>query len=535
MTRAVGYIRVSTRRQANEGVSLDVQQDRIASFIAEKGWNLGELYIDRGASARDDGRPQFQRMLSDAKACPAPFDAIVVFDRSRFFRNAAQSELTIRDLRRRSIEVFSVTQPNGSDEAGDMVRQLIAVVDEHASRETAKRVRGTMVENARQGFWNGAAPPFGYKTVVAEKRGKKEKKKLAVDDVEASVVDLNFSLAEMGDQRSGAMGVKAIADHLNTKGYRTRRGNLWHIGPLHDLLTSTVYRGEYVYNTVDSNTRLPRPESQHVKVACPVIIEPRRFEAVQTLLRSRNPRISPPRLLTGPILLTGLLICEKCGSAMTMRTGKSGKYKYYACANRQARGGTACRGCSHPMDAIDAAVTDALAVEAFRPKRLADIIGQIDADRHLAASSSSELLRLEQELTDARGRITRLLQLVELNLADGTDPDFADRLRAAQRDRDIALAGAERVRRRIGPQIDITPERIIGFATFMRDRICDGEIPYRKAYIRSVVETISVNDDRLTIAGRKDVLRDCIVHSTKQQAEVPTSVQEWRTRQDSNL
>ncbi|WP_082653294.1 recombinase family protein [Aureimonas sp. AU22] len=533
--RAVAYIRVSTRRQANEGVSLDVQRDRISDFVAGNGWTLYETYIDRGASARDGGRPEFQRMLSDAAARPSPFDVIVVYDRSRFYRNAAQAETTIRDLRRNAVQVYSVTQPNGSDEASDMIRQIIAVVDENASRENAKRVRATMCENATQGFWNGAVPPYGFTTTIVERRGKKEKKKLVIDEVESDVVERIFRLAEEGHERSGPMGVKAIVNHLNERGYRTRRDKRWHIGPLHAMLTNTAYRGEYRYNTTDSNTGLPRPEHEHIKVACPAIIEARQFEAVQALLRSRNPKIAAPQVVAGPILLTGLLSCAKCESALTMRTGKSGQYRYYACANRQARGATACAGCSHRMEKIDHAVTEALVTHAFQPDRLANILESIETERLTREADSTELLRFETELADARMRVDRLMGLAERGIADLDDPEFAERMRSAQRDRNIALAGVDRIRRRIGSQVEITPERVVAFANFMRDRIRNGDVPFRKSYLRSVVDRVIVDDERLIITGWKNVLREQVMIDDRKDTKVPIGIQEWRTRQDSNL
>ncbi|HDZ74965.1 MAG TPA: recombinase family protein [Aurantimonas coralicida] len=534
LMHTVGYVRVSTKRQANEGVSLDVQRDRIEAFALENGWILSEVYIDRGASARDDSRPEFQRMLLDAMAKPAAFSGIIVYDRSRFYRNAAKAELTIRELRRNGIEIFSVTQPNGNDEAGDMVRQLIAVVDEHSSRETAKRVRGTMIHNAKLGFWNGAAPPYGYKTEIADRRGKKDKKRLAVDEIEAPVVELIFRLAEEGDQRSGPMGVKSIAEYLNTRGYRTRRGNLWHVGPLHGLLTNTVYQGEYTYNAVDSNTRIKRPKEDHIVVACPAIIAPRRFAAVQASLRSRNPKLSAPRVVTGPILLTGLLQCAKCGGAMTMRTGKSGRYTYYACASRQARGTAACEGCSHPMRHVDEAVTEALVSEALTPTRLDGILRRIESDRRADRKNSAELLRMQAELANARQRINRLMTMVEQGLVEASDPELGVKLTAAQKDRDIAAAGIERVRRLIGPELELEPERIVAFSNYMKDRVRNGDIPFRKAYIRSIIDHIVIGDTQATLSGRRDGLRALVATHNGGGQAVPTGIQEWCTRLDSN-
>ena len=533
--RFVGYIRVSTKRQATEGVSLETQKERIETFAHQNDGTLSELYIERGSSARDDARPQFQRLVMDARATPPPFDAIIVYDRSRFYRNAAQSELLIRELRRNGVEVFSVTQPNGNDDASDMVRQLIAVVDEHSSRDTARRVRGTMIQNAKLGFRNGSAPPYGYTTEVAERHGKKDKKRLAIDEVEAPVVELIFRLCIEGSERSGPMGVKSIVEHLNTRGYRTRKGNLWHVGPLHGLLTNPAYRGEYVYNTVDSVTRLPRPQEDHVRVLCPSIIDPPLFDAVQKSLRSRNPKLAAPRVVTGPILLTGLLKCAKCGGAMTMRTGKSGRYQYYACASRQARGSVACSGCSHPMRHIDEAVTEAIVERALAPNRLSSILYEIETERKTASENSTELLRIEGALSNAKKRIDRLMSMVEHGLAEATDPDLAEKLSTARKDRDLAVAGIERVRRRIGSTVELDAKLVIAFSNFMRDRVRNGEIPFRKSYIRSIVDSIDVDDQRLTVSGRRDALHALVAGHSGTTRAVPTAIQKWCTRQDSNL
>jgi site-specific DNA recombinase len=105
-----------------------------------------------------------------------------------------------------------------------------------------------MQENARQGFWNGAAAHYGYAIVAAEQRGAQTKKRLAIDAIEAEVVRLMFRLIHEGNGKSGPLGVKALACYLNERGYRTRRAVRWGIGPLHALLTSPTYKGEYRFN-----------------------------------------------------------------------------------------------------------------------------------------------------------------------------------------------------------------------------------------------------------------------------------------------
>jgi len=85
--------------------------------------------------------------------------------------------------------------------------------------------------------------------------------------------------------------------------------------------------------------------TQPVRMDVPVIMVRATFDAVQRTLKARNPKTTPPRVVTGPTLLTGIAICEKCERGMMLRTGRSGQYKYLTCA-RSATEGT---GCDHSV------------------------------------------------------------------------------------------------------------------------------------------------------------------------------------------
>jgi site-specific DNA recombinase len=77
----------------------------------------------------------------------------------------------------------------------------------------------------------------------------------------------------------------------------------------------------------------------------------------------------PARVVSGPTLLTGICYCGNCGGAMTLRTGKGGRYRYYACSIKARQGETGCKGRAIPMDKLDRMV-----VAAYRGTLL-------DADR----------------------------------------------------------------------------------------------------------------------------------------------------------
>jgi DNA invertase Pin-like site-specific DNA recombinase len=215
---------VSTGRQAEHDLSIPDQRAQTQAWAAQRGWPVVAEYVEPGASATDDKRPEFQKMIERACDGENAFDAIVVHSFSRFFRDAFGLEFYVRKLAKHGVKLVSITQELGDDPAQVMMRQVIALFDEYQSKENAKHVLRSMKENARQGYWNGAKPPFGYTTVEVERRGNRVKKKLAVDPVEAETVRLMFRLFLEGDAGSGPMGVKAITVWLNAQGYRTRGG-----------------------------------------------------------------------------------------------------------------------------------------------------------------------------------------------------------------------------------------------------------------------------------------------------------------------
>jgi hypothetical protein len=142
-------------------------------------------------------------------------------------------EYHVHRLRKHGVKLVSITQDLGEDPMSVMVRQVFVLFDEYQSKENAKHTLRAMQENARQGFWNGAKAPYGYTVVAAEQRGSKTKKRLAIDPMEAETVRLIYRLLREGDGVSGPLGMKSMVNWLNVRGYRTRAGARWAIGPLY--------------------------------------------------------------------------------------------------------------------------------------------------------------------------------------------------------------------------------------------------------------------------------------------------------------
>jgi site-specific DNA recombinase len=469
-----------------------------------------------------------------------PFDVIVVHSYSRFFRDSFSLEMYVRKLAKAGVRLVSITQELGDDPAQVMMRQVIALFDEYQSRENSKHVLRAMKENARQGFYNGARVPLGYTVAACETRGERVKKRLVEDPVEAETVRLIFRLYRVGDGISGPLGVKAVTSWLNGKGYRTRLGARFGVATVHGILTNPVYVGEWTFNKIEARTGAVKPVSEHIRIEVPALIKREEFEAVAATLKAHNPRVTPAREVTGPILLTGLATCAHCGAAMTLRTGtsKSGKvHRYYSCSTKSRQGEVGCQGRSIPMHKLDELVTDHLAGELLQPARLEATLASLWTGRAAKqAEVDGRVAALRAEVTMAEDRLRRLYRLVEDGVTD-LDDMLTQRLAALKADRDQARAALDRIHAAERPPSTIAPELVAEFGTLMRKNITEGPVPFRKAWLQSIVDRIEVDADTVRIVGDKANLEQVIAAANTgalQEPGVRSSVRKWRDLRESN-
>jgi len=90
-------------------VSIPDQRNQGEAYCAARGYELVETFVEAGASATNDKRPEFQRMIDDGTSKPAPFDVIVVHSFSRFFRDHFELEFYVRKLAKNGVKLVSIT------------------------------------------------------------------------------------------------------------------------------------------------------------------------------------------------------------------------------------------------------------------------------------------------------------------------------------------------------------------------------------------------------------------------------------------
>ncbi len=542
--RAALYLRVSTTRQAEHDVSIPDQRKQGEAYCAARGYELVETFVEAGASATNDKRPEFQRMIEDGTSKPAPFDVVVVHSFSRFFRDHFELEFYVRKLAKNGVKLVSITQEMGDDPMHVMMRQIMALFDEYQSKENAKHVLRAMNENARQGFWNGARPPIGYRIIAAEQRGSKTKKKLEIDPLHAETVRMIYRLFLEGDGNTGPLGVKAITCYLNERRLFTRDGGRWGLAQIHAILTRTTYIGQHRFNTRTHKNREKKPESEVAIMEVPPLIEREVFHLVQARLKSRHPSLVPARVTSGPTLLTGICFCSKCGGAMTLRTGRGStgaEYRYYTCSTKARQGKTGCVGRTIQMGKLDDLVANHLDERLLVPARLEKILSSLlDRRSDRAERRREQLAEINRRVTETEARLNRLYDAIEAGLADLNDENLKERMTSLKAIRDQAKAEAERLQATLdssGNQT-ITVDMLDSLSSAARAGLRLEEGGYRREHLRALAQRVEVADDEVRIMGSKaELLRTLVAASSGKSAAfgVSGSVLKWRARKDSNL
>jgi len=508
------YARVSTSKQAEKDLSIPDQIRQMKEWCKAREYIVAMEYVEPGASATDDRRPVFQQMISDACEKQHPFDAIIIHSLSRFFRDAIEFGLYERRLKKHGVVIISITQETSDNPAGDMARRIFSVFDEYQSKENSKHTLRAMMENARQGFYNGSRPPYGYRVGETNERGNKGKKKrLEIDPAEAANIRRIFDLY-MNGYKGKSLGMMGIERHLNNCGI-TMRGKKWKMNVINRILGNRVYIGEFIFNKRDNKAQREKPKEDWIIVPVEPIIDREIFEMAQQRRVSRSPKNVPPRVVNSPTLLTGLLKCGKCGAPMTLATGKGGSYRYYKCRSRITKGKDVCMSNNIPMEKLDSLVLDALSKRVFTPKRVSLMLKDLRKDLGRSRSDhDDQIKRLSKEHDDLKQRTDRLYEAVEKGLLP-MDSSLNERAHKHHARRQEILIEIARLRRQQEiPLSKIGNRQVDVFCSVLSQKLKDKGSNFGKEYLRLLVDEIRVDGREVLLKGSHKALAG-VIQKTK--------------------
>ena len=163
-------------------------------WAATNGFTVAIKYIEAGASATDDKRPVFQQMIADATSDNEPYEAVIIHNRSRFFRDMFEFLNYERMLKRSNCKLVYITQITSDDPAGEMASKIFSLFDEYQSKENGKHTLRAMKENARRGFINGSKPPYGYRAVKSISKAQRVRKRNVLKLILSNQLSCSVSL-----------------------------------------------------------------------------------------------------------------------------------------------------------------------------------------------------------------------------------------------------------------------------------------------------------------------------------------------------
>lgn len=219
MVKAVGYIRVSTEMQANEGVSLDAQSAKIAGYCELNDLELVEIIADAGKSAKTTDRDGLQRAL--AMLASGEAQALVVYKLDRLSRKVKDTLDLIEQIEQSKASLHSIVEKLDTSSAlGRFFVNMTASLAQLERDQVSERTQMAMQHKKEQGQHCGAAP-FGFAMVDKE---------LVRIEAESSVIGFIQSLRDEG------LTLRQIADRLNAENIATQRGGKWYATTVKNVL-----------------------------------------------------------------------------------------------------------------------------------------------------------------------------------------------------------------------------------------------------------------------------------------------------------
>ncbi|HEX9237733.1 MAG TPA: recombinase family protein, partial [Xanthobacteraceae bacterium] len=289
----------------------------------------------------------------------------------------------------------------------------------------------------------------------------------------------------------------------------TRDGGRWGIGQVHRILARPTYIGRHEFNKRSKSKEL-KPVGEIVPVEVPSLVDKVTFDAVQAHLRSRNPKVTPARIVSRPTLLTGICFCAKCAGAMTLRTGTGSRYRYYTCSTKARQGETGCIGRSVPMEKLDNLVAGHIEHRLLAPERLEEVLASmLDRRQERTERRREHITELNKRAAEADLRLKRLYDAIESGVADLNDPALKERLAGLKAIRDQSQADMRaQVALESAAQQPITTTMLRKFAATARQRMRINGGGHRRDHLRALAQRVEVADRKVRIMGSKsDLLR----------------------------
>ena len=371
-----------------------------------------DIYADEGITGTSmEKRDDFRRMLRDCKK--GLIDRIIVKSMSRFARNTEEMLTALRALEQMEVSVYFEEQGLDTKSMNsEMFATFPGMVAQQESVSISQNMRWSYKKRMESGEFNCCAPAYGFDLING---------KLVINETEAAVIRRIFDLYLQG------VGMQTIANILNDEGVRRQYGRKkWHHTTVNYVLNNERYKGDALLQKQITTQTLPFKKQRnhgeqpmyYVENSNPAIVSRETYEAVQALIKSRQPSCKR-KAKTYP--LTRTLLCPDCGH--TFRRQVVNGTAYWLCAAK-ATNKTDCAWRRVKEDEVYAAFNLMIRkVQANREYLLGTLIRQLEELQYRTTGSQQRIKEIDREIADLTAQnlvLTRLHGKGVLNAADYT-------------------------------------------------------------------------------------------------------------------
>lgn len=327
--RVAAYCRVSTGSQEQKDSYESQVKHYTQTIQSNKNWIFVDVYADEAMTGTIDyKRTDLLRLINDAML--GKIDLILTKSIARFARNTVDTLKYVRMLKEKNVAIyFEEEHINTLEMAGELLLTILSSVAQQEVQNTSDNVKLGLKMKMTRGEMVGANNCYGYKI-------DKKHRTLIIIEKEAEVVRLIFKLYIEG------YGTKGIADYLEEKGYKTRKGNTeWCTATITRILKNEKYMGDLLMHksiTIDpiAKKRIPNngeEDKYYVKNHHPAIISEEIYNKAQEVRKSRS-RDFTKRNFVGEkgknYSFTGKIFCGFCNSVYTRVLWTQKEYPDYS-------------------------------------------------------------------------------------------------------------------------------------------------------------------------------------------------------------
>jgi len=358
--QAAIYTRVSSKKQADEGYSLDAQRESCEGFAKAKGWAVAHVYVDAGVSGGKKSRPALDDLSAAIEA--GDVDVLVSPWLDRIGRSAAHNQALYELFDSAGVALWTPDgkRYDGDSAAAKLTRSAMAMAAQFERDMISERVTASNPGKAERGSFHGGAIPFGYE--------KGEKGGLVVNEAEAKWLRLMFKRYAYDNATQ-----YGIAQEFNREGVKNQRGGQWRGNAIATRLKNDIYIGKVSGGHAGKHEPL---------------IDLDTWGAVQTRLAatSRLPGNGRGKYAANHLLDHGMLKCS-CGSTMKPSNHGERERMTYTC-----RGMTQGFGCPDkqgalPKDSVDKAMLDYLSEHVISSGMT---VGELESERARAVADAKQ-------------------------------------------------------------------------------------------------------------------------------------------------